>query len=335
MEVFVISSLTKGQRMKREITMLKTLLLVITALLFIACNNQKKDASISGKNTDVIAFETNTTNNDEVGSPEVFFFDENTMKDIADAFNALETNKIKDITFREMLISENILSGKEIRDYDNYKTDVPMGTYFWDEFSEYEAQYKLTDNESKLLGTWMNTAMNTNPYYRSYAFFPNKLFVLRFKYENYIFIDNENRSLFRAVGTWEIADGVVKITVYSMEIEDEEKPYPNNKDIVLIEHPYTFDFIKIDNIDVQGYTKKPAYDKILSEELQRQINEKVPNTTNNLYLRNVYTFDFIPVTKKNYNYFTCFPEMAREKYAGFEIATNPELIRKYILNNLN
>lgn len=314
--------------------MLKTLLLTITALLFIACNFQKKDESITEENTDVISFDTNTTNNYEVGSSEVFFLDENTLKDIEGARNARETNKIKDITFRAMLISENILSGKEIRDYDDYKTEVPMGTYFWDEFSEYEVQYNLTDNESKLLGRWVNTAMNTNPYHRNYIFFPNKLFVLLFTLENYIFIDNENKSLYRAIGTWEITDGMVKVTVYSMEIEDEEKSSPNNKDIVLIERPYTFDFIKIDDIAVQGYTKKPVYDKILSEELQRQVKVKVPNTTNNLYLRNVYLIYDIPVIRKNHYYFTYFPEMAKEKHTGFEIATNPELIRKYIPNNL-
>jgi len=315
--------------------MLKILLLTVLALLCIACNVQKKNASIPEKNTDVISFDTNTTNDDEIGTPEVFYFDENTMKDIADAHKALETNETKDITFRALLLSENILkSDREIRDYDDYKTEVPMGTYFWDEFSEYEAHYNLTDDESKLLGTWMNTAMNTNPYYRNYIFFPNKLFVLRFKSENYLFIDNVNRSLFRAIGTWEIVDGIVKMTIYSIEIEDEEKLYPNDKDIVLIERPYTFDFIKIDDIAIQGYTKKPTYDRILSEELQRQVKVKVPNTTNNLYLRNVYTIDYIPVTRKNYNYFTYFPEMAKEKHTGFEIATNPELIRKYIPNNL-
>jgi len=311
--------------------MLKTLLLTVTALLCIACNIQKKDINISDKKKDVFAINTNTMDGDEIGNPEVYIPDENALKDIADAREVLETNEIRDITFKALLLSENVLtSDKEIRAYDDYKHSVPMGTYFWDEFNEYEKQYNLTDNESKLLGRWMNVTMNTNPYYRRYIFFPNKFFVLLFKSENYLFIDNENRSLYRAIGTWEIEDGMVKVTIYSIEIEDEEKLYPNDKDIVLIERPYTFNFIKIDDIAIQGYTKKPTYDRILSEELQRQVKVKVPNTTNNLYLRNVYSIDWIPVTRKNYNYFTYFPEMAKEKHTGFEIATNPELIRKYI-----
>jgi len=308
----------------------KKLLLTITALLLIACNIQKKDSNIPTENTDGILFETNTIYNNDVGTPEVFIIDENVMKDIADAQKAIDANKIKEIEFRALLLSENILSDIELSAYDFYKITVPMGTYFWDEFSEYEAQYNLTNNESKLLGTWMNTAMNTNPYYHSYTFFPNKFCILSFLSGIYIFINNENRSLFRMIGTWEIADGMVKMTIHSIEVEDKEKPYPNNKDIVLLERPYIVDFIKIDDIAAQGYTKKPAYDKILSEELQRQIRVKTPNTTKNLYLRNVYSIDFIPVTRKNYNYFTYFPEMAKEGRTGLEIATNPELIMKYI-----
>jgi hypothetical protein len=311
--------------------MLKKLLLIVTALLFIACNIQKKGTNTSDKKKDVITSDANSMNDDEIGSPEIFILDEKAVKDIADAFKALETNKKKETTFRELLLSDNILtSDEEIRDYDFYKEDNPMGTYFWDEFSEYEGQYNLTDNESKLLGAWRNTAMNTNPYYRSYIFFPNKFCVLRIKSDNYIFIDHENKSLYRAAGTWEVADNMVKITIYSIVIEDREKSYPNNKDIVLIERPYTVDFINIYDIDVEGYTKKPAFDRILSEELQKQVKVKVPNRTKNLYLRNVYSIDNIPVTRKNYRYFTYFPEMAEEKHTGLEIAVNSELIRKYI-----
>jgi len=310
--------------------MLKKLLLTVTALLCIACNIQKKDSNIPVRNIDGISFDTNIIDDNEIGTPEVFIIDEKVMKDIADAQKAIDANKIKEIEFRALLMSENILSDIELSAYDFYKITVPMGTYFWDEFSEYEEQYNLTDNESKLLGGWTNTTMNTNPYYRKYFFFPNKLCVSMLISGNYIFISNENKSLNRMIGTWEIVDGMVKMTIYSIEIEDKEKPYPDNKDIVLLERPYTVDFIKIDDIGVQGYTKKPVYDRILSEELQRQVRAKIPNTTKNLYLRNVYSIDIIPVTRKDYNYFTNFPEMAKEGHTGLEIATNPELIMKYI-----
>jgi hypothetical protein len=310
--------------------MLKTLLLTVTALLFIACNIQKKDTNIPDAKRDVIASDTKLMN-DEISYLGEFHIDEKVWKDMADAKKAMEENEIKNIKFRALLISENILSDdEEIRDYDFYKDEIPMGTYFWDEFGEYEGQYNLTDNESKLLGTWKNSAMNTSTYCRSYTFFPNKFFILTFSYRDYIFVGNEKKSLYRALGTWEIADGMVKITIYSMEINDKEKPSPDNKDIVLLDRPYTVDFININNIDARGYTKKPAHDRILSKELQRQVKLLIPNKTKNLYLRNIYTIDFIPVTKKNYRYFTHFPEMAEERHTGLEIAVNPELIRKYI-----
>jgi hypothetical protein len=313
---------------KGEITMRKTLLLTITALLFIACNIQKKGTNIPNAKRDVIASDTNSMN-DEINYLGEFYIDEKARKDISDAEKALEENEIKDINFRALLVSENILSDEEIRAYDFYKDEIPMGTYFWDEFGEYEGQYSLTDNESKLLGRWVNTAMNTGKYYRYYTFFPNKFCVISIKSDNYIFVGNEKKSLDRTVGTWEIADNMVKITIYSMEIKDKEKPSPNNKDIVLLDRPYTVDFINIDDIDARGYTKKSAYDWFLSEELQRQVKVRIPNKTKNLYLRNIYTIDFIPVTKKNYGYFAYFSEMAEKRHTGLEIAVNPELIRKY------
>jgi hypothetical protein len=310
--------------------MRKTLLLTVTALLFIACNIQKKGTNIPYAKRDVIASDTNSMN-DEIRYSGEFRIDEKAKKDMADAEKALEENEIKSITFKALLISENILSGdEEIRDYDFYHEEVPMGTYFWDEFGEYEGQYNLTDNESKLLGTWMNSAMNIGSYSRYYTFSPNKFFILTFRYRGYIFIDNEKKSLYRGLGTWEIVDGMVKITIYSIVIGDEEKPHPNNKDIVLLDRPYTVDFININNIDARGYTRKPAYDRILSKELQKQVKVITPNKTKNLYLRNIYSIDWIPVTRKNYGYFTYFPEMAEKKQTGLEIAVNPELIRKYI-----
>jgi hypothetical protein len=129
---------------------------------------------------------------------------------------------------------------------------------------------------------------------------------------------------------------MVKITIYSFIIADEEneKTYPYNKGIIILSRPYSFDFIKIENIGVEGYTKKPVFDTILSKELRKQIKVITPNRTNNLYLRNVYTIDNIPVTRKNYDYFTYFPEMAQKNHSGLEIAVNPELLRKYIPDHL-
>jgi hypothetical protein len=53
------------------------------------------------------------------------------------------------------------------------------------------------------------------------------------------------------------------------------------------------------------------------------------NQTNNLYVRMLYATDY-SIGRKSYSYFTFFPEMAENNHTGLEIATNPELIRKYI-----
>jgi hypothetical protein len=209
---------------------------------------------------------------------------------------------------------------------------VPIGTYFWDEFGEIKEQYGLTENESKLLGKWINVTFESGPGYNNYAFFPNKLFLLKFYFQNFQAIDAEKMYFNKALGTWEIIDGIVRITIYAIITEDTTRDFPNNKDVFLVEQPYTVDFINIDDINEQGFTKRPINDTILSKELQQMVTIKEHNKTNNLYVRNVYTIDVISNTgpKKNYGYFHFFPEMAQENLSGLDIVMNPELIKKYI-----
>ena len=229
--------------------------------------------------------------------------------------------------------SEKIYTFEEFRvEFQEYLNifDVPIGTYFWDEFSEFEKQYNLTKDESKLLGEWIITTFTGGPINHDYLYFPNKFFFMNFFPRTIQITDAKNLFLNKALGTWEIIDGMVKITIYAIMTEDEEKIYPDNKDIFLVKHPYTIDFINIDDIGEEGFTKRPINDAILSEELLKTVTILKPNTSNNLFIRNVYTIDLVPETKKNYNYFTYFPEMARDNHSGLEIATNPELIKKYI-----
>jgi len=137
----------------------------------------------------------------------------------------------------------------------------------------------------------------------------------------------------KALGTWEIINDVVRITIYAIITEDRALEHPNNKGVFLVEHPYSIDFINIDDIDERGFTKRPINDTILSKELQRKVTIKERNKTNNLYVRNVYSIDVITDSgrpEKNYGYFRIVPEMAREKLSGLDVATNLELIRKYI-----
>ncbi|MDR0476193.1 MAG: hypothetical protein LBH43_21325 [Treponema sp.] len=210
--------------------------------------------------------------------------------------------------------------------------EAQIGVYFWDEFKDLEVRYNLTDDESKLLGKWMNVTYTnlTNNYY---TFYPNKLFILSFSYENIKLADSEKVYFNKAVGTWGIAGGIVRITIYAIVTADDKLDWPNNKGAFLVERPYTVDFIHIDDIGKEGYTKRPINDTVLSEELGRMATVIEPNRTNNLYVRNVHTIDFITDSgkpEKNYDYFKIVPDLARENISGLDVATNPELIEKYI-----
>ncbi len=217
----------------------------------------------------------------------------------------------------------------EFKDFFNNEL-TPKCTYFWDEFSGIEAQYGLTEDESKLLGAWENITFTTDTY-NYYTFFPNKLFLFKFKFHNYRVINAEEIYFNKALGIWEIVDGIVRITIYAIMTENRTLDYPYNKDVFYIEQPYTVDFVNIDNIGEEGFTKRPIpNDAILSEELLKRVTIKEPNRTNNLYVRNVYTMDVIPELRKNYSYFQYFPEMAQEDHSGLDIVMDPELIKRYI-----
>jgi hypothetical protein len=228
-----------------------------------------------------------------------------------------------------------------------FNLDLPIGTYFWDEFEDIELQYGLSEDESKLLGMWMNvdswttfpnSPIVTGRYYNYYNFFPNKLFLLQFKFENYYMGSNNKLSLRNALGTWEIVNSIVQITIYAIitayETEYEVGNYPYIKNVLFVERPYTVDFINIDDIGEEGFTKRPINDTILSNDLQQKVRIKEPNMTNNLYVRNVYSLHVMNSIepKKYYGNFSTVREMAQENLSGLDIVTNRELIEKYIFN---
>ena len=290
----------------KDFNMKKYLVILVFSLLCLNCKAQDKNNNNIDKidNEDKIAFETKSGITFE---NKIYFETESDM----------HTNDIH--TFEEF---KNILNVEL-----NYF--LPMGTWFWDEFSDYEEQYNLTKNESKLLGRWMNvtftTLVNNN-----YLFFPNKLFILLFNYKNIRIIDEEKMYFNRAIGTWEIVDGIVRFTIYAVVTEDDMLKYSNNKELFFVERPYSVDFINIDDIGEEGYTKRPINDTILSEELKRMVTIKKPNMTNNLYVRNVYSMNVLPPVGKDYGDFSIVPNLARENLSGLEVATSRELIERYI-----
>ena len=220
------------------------------------------------------------------------------------------------------------------REY-NADPPYPMGTYFWDEFKDLKVQYGLTEEESKVLGKWVNLIHTYEDIvYNSYAFFPNKLFVLSFSFKNFQITGSEEKYFNKAIGIWELIGDKVRITIHAILVEnakinDERK----NKEILFIERPYSIDVININDIDPIGYTKQSINDTILSKELRNMVVIKEKNKTKNLLMRNVYFMNVITNSgkmEKNYGYFTRVPEMAQKNLSGMDIATSPELIEKYI-----
>jgi len=300
--------------------MKRTILITCLIISCISCKSEKnsKTVNITEHNTQI----------------------ENKNDELDDTSN---TNGILlDMDFGE--VPNNIESEEQdIYTFDRFKEDfyytyeyalVPIGTYFWDEFEDFKMQYTLTEDESKLLGEWINVTFMTENYYNTYIFYPNKLFLLPFKFGNYYIIGNNELFFYNALGTWEIVNGIVQITIYAIITRDYEGdnpyPYPFKENVIFVDQPYTIDFINIDDIGKEGFTKRPINDAILSDELKQMVNIKKPNRTNNMYVRSVYTIDVIPTENKNYHFFQHFPEMAKENYSGLDIVTNKELIEKYI-----
>jgi hypothetical protein len=214
----------------------------------------------------------------------------------------------------------------------------PIGTYFWDEFEDLETQYGLTEEESKLLGEWLNVTYNrdNNNYY---YFYPNKLFLINFKSRNYQYLSGRNLYFYHAVGTWDIVSGIVQFTVYAFIIQEASEKYlpysKESKSVFFVELPYIVDFINIDDIGEEGFTKRPINDTLFSNELQRIVRIKEPNMSNKLYVRNVYSIAWITNSgrpEKDYRYFNIVREMTQENLSGLDIVTNGELIERYIFN---
>jgi hypothetical protein len=216
----------------------------------------------------------------------------------------------------------------------NLLDDKSVGAYFWDEFKDYEAYYNLTPDESKVLGRWIALGNMSVPSYNSYTFFPNKLFILNFNYETYHVSDSDETYFEKALGTWEVGRDVVTIKIYAIITRDYSLIDDRiaGKDLFFVE-PYEIKVIDINDVDLIGYTRRPINADILSGELQRMVEIKEPNRTENFLMRIIYVTDYITSTgkpEKNYRYFSIVPELARENLSGPDIVTNPEHIRKYI-----
>jgi len=295
---------------------------LITCILILSLACESKEKTIGSGITELAKTEHNTStiNQNEESKEAVNIYDV-----------PLDTVSEEDTEPRE----GDIYTFDRLKDEFKEVFDIienPIGIYFWDEFEDLETQYGLTEDESKLLGQWLNVNYNkdNNNYY---YFYPNKLFLINFKFRNYQYGYTDRLYFDKAIGTWDIVSGIVQFTVYAFIIGETSGNYLPDRKSALFVNPYTVDFINIDNIGEEGFTKRPINDTIFSNELQRIIKE--PNRINNLYVRTVYSIHWITNSgrpEKAYGYFDIVREMAQENLSGLDIVTNRELVEKYIFN---
>jgi len=299
--------------------MKKTILITSLLFLLLACKPEKSSKTVDPDTSESVKVEYNESM-------------ENQSDELEDA---VDTNDIP--------LDNNFEPEEPVEyTYESFKEEfsrafntalVPIGTYFWEEFEDIETQYELTEDESKLLGVWMDVTFMTDDSNNYYVFYPNKLFLLFFKYMNYHISDKY--IFLHALGTWDIVNGTVQITVNA--IITGHIDYPNLRGIIFVDHPYTVDFINIDDIGEEGYTKRPINDTILSEELEQKVIIKEPNKTNNMYVRNIYTIHVITNSgrpEKYYGFLKTVREMAQDNHSGHDIVAKRELIVRYIYNLL-
>ncbi|MDR1838290.1 MAG: hypothetical protein LBQ93_01700 [Treponema sp.] len=313
--------------------MRRTILITCILILSLACESKRKDKAVGSG-----IFELANT---EHITPIVSQIIE--TKETVNIYNTPHDTDFDEESHRYTANDEEIYTFDRIKDEFNEAFKdllTPIGTYFWDEFEDLEAQYGLTKDESKLLGQWLNVTFMANNF-NYYCFYPNKLFLLKFQASNYQYIPlftSTNLYFDKAVGTWEIVNGIVQFTIHAIIIVDTTSSlenYPFKKNVLFVDRPYTVDFVNIDDIGEEGFTKRPINDVIFSNELQQMVRIINPDRINNLYVRKVYSIFLITNSgepEKHYTYFSIVREMAQENLSGLDIATNSELIERYIFN---
>jgi hypothetical protein len=311
--------------------MKRTILITCILILSLSCESKPKGKNFDFDTTEFAKTEHNTSSVNQ---------NEET-KEAVNIYNVPFGTAFEGETISHEPREDDIYTFDRLKDEFKEAFDIienPIGTYFWDEFEDLETQYGLTEKESKLLGRWLNVnyIMDNNNYY---YFYPNKLFLIKFKSRNYQYLSGRNLYFYHAVGTWDIVGDIVQFTVYAFIIQETSGNYPpyskESKSVFFVELPYTVDFINIDDIGEEGFTKRPINDTIFSNELQRIVRIREPNRINNLYVRNVYSIHWITNSgrpEKNYGNFSIVREMAQENLSGLDIVTNGELIERYIFN---
>jgi hypothetical protein len=203
----------------------------------------------------------------------------------------------------------------------------PLGTHFWEEFGDLKDKYNLTDTESKMLGAWSGLEKNIA---RSFYFYPNGLFMVGFgthKYKN-----KENRYLAEGYGIWEVRNDKLVVTMYRFQSSSRRTETSGRNLEYFSVTPYEAELININDVDPDGYTRKPFKYFILPAELRSKIDVPSDVREKTVMVRSIYSILVITNSrwpKKDYGYLSIVPEMAAENLSGLDIVTNPALVEKF------
>ena len=206
-------------------------------------------------------------------------------------------------------------------------TDVlnPLGTYFWDEFPELKAKYNLSNEESMILGRWDGfeawDEWGVTISGCSYEFFPNRLAVANVS--GHRFKDNADICLGSLIGTWDIEDNILKMTVFSYFTAGGAA-----RQYIRCNH-YSFSIINILDIDPIGYTKKPMALITIPDALKEKLKSKTMRYKSVRMARSLVSYNPLKEGDVSYGYFKYVEEMARENLSGEQIANSPELVYRF------
>ncbi|MDR2020996.1 MAG: hypothetical protein LBQ14_09555 [Treponema sp.] len=224
----------------------------------------------------------------------------------------------------------------------------PAGIYFWDEFGQYRDQYKLSDEESEILGEW--TFLHEGVFY----FFPNGLFLHRQSRPEYK--DDPTKRIEGALGIWSIRDQAVYARIFGFDVctgrTENFFDETGIHEYVMVE-PYEVKIINTGEIMPTGYARtffKPVEPpKSIREQLvirrlsiaeriakikeDREILKKGVGALRFLYRVHVITDTGKP--EKAYNLFTLVPKMAEDNVSGLDIVTDPAMVEEYFVRSLS
>jgi hypothetical protein len=229
-----------------------------------------------------------------------------------------------------LLLSCNNTENKDVLTYEDLQKDTdelnPRGTYFWDEFGQYQNLYNLQGKEAEILGRWFGMEQPMGGFY----FYPNRLFVIssnKFKYKN-----DDTKYLGKGLGIWYIKNNMLIVKIYGFDQVTKGEDITDEQHEYLMVTPYEVKLIDVKDIYSIGYTRKPFKEFIFPRELRRQIEDPVKIRQKGHMVRDLYSIFVITDSGKPEKYYGLFkyvPEMAENNLTGLDIVTNPDIVYKY------